>query len=130
MRPRNSQPVASHFLLSVTGDVKALIAIKEVQAVYFMEGEKAQTNNVQNGTTILDMHGISLYLKGRQQAIDIHMSEQGPLDDMIAGLTDSDYTEDGYQCVMLADDEGCSIFFVLDEIQYALVSANLVNPSS
>ncbi|MEE8117970.1 MAG: hypothetical protein V3T39_00285 [Gammaproteobacteria bacterium] len=124
------QNVASHFLLSVTADVKALIAIKEVQAVYFMEGEKVQANNVQNITPILDTQGISLYLKGRQQAIDIQMSGQGPLDDMIAGLTDSDYAEDGNQCVMLADDEGCSIFFVLDEIQYALVSASLVNPSS
>jgi len=49
---------------------------------------------------------------------------------MIAGLTDTGYTEEGYQCVMLADDEGCSIFFNLDEVQYALVNAGLVNPAS
>ena len=116
----DSHDIASHYLLSVTDDVKALVAIKEVQAIYFMEGEKAQAND----SRLFSTPGLSINLKGRQQAIEIGTSGQGPLDDMIAGLTGTGYNEAGYQCVMLADDEGCSIFFALDEVQYALVMTN------
>lgn len=125
-----SREVNGHYLLSVAEDVKALVAIKEVQAVYFLEGEKAAANNVQNGTKLLDSQGVSLYLKGRSEPLHIASSGGGPLGDMIAGLIDTGYGEEGFDCVMLADDDGNSVFFVLDEVQFAVVSNSLLGSTA
>lgn len=121
--------VPSHYRVNVSTELAAIIAIAEIQCVIFIEDapDDSTTTTVVNVHGILREPGAALYLKGRQQPIVLHTARLGPFDEMVAELTSFDYGEHDMGCVMLADGKSNPVFLVLDELQYALISRELLD---
>lgn len=121
-----NKDIPSHYLLTIDDDHRALIAIREVQTAIFVQPDQIdRTDNVIDGRTLLDIDGITLYLRGRDTPITLEISTRESVARMISGLTGHEYSDDPGECVMLTDDHGRTVFFVLAEVQYAVVSASL-----
>lgn len=121
--------VASHYRINLSEDVAAVIAIAEIQAVVFIADAPPANDvgRIVNGTGLLTEPGVALFLKGRQAPIVLRNTRTGPLDEMFAEMTGSGYGEADMGCVMLSDEHDNPVFLVLDEVQYALVSRELLD---
>lgn len=127
---RRSKDVASHYRLNISPEVAVIIAIAEIQALVFTAdaSKMPEVSRIVNGTQLLNDPGLALYLKGRQEPVVLRNSREGsgPLDEMVAELTGSRYGEADMGCVMLSDEHDNAVFLVLDELQYALISRELL----
>lgn len=121
--------VPSHYRINVSADLAAIIAIAEIQCVIFTEDgfDDSTTTTVVNVNGILREPGAALYLKGRQFPIVLHTTRLGPFDEMVTELSSFAYGEHDMGCVMLADGNSNPVFLVLDELQYALISRELLD---
>jgi hypothetical protein len=121
--------VASHYRVNVTPKVAAVVAIAEIQAVIFIADapDDGVGASVVSGADVLTESGAALYLKGRHQPVMLRTTRLGPLDEMVAELTSFSYGEHDMGCVMLADGNDNPVFLVLDELQYALISRELLD---
>lgn len=128
---RRSGEVASHYRLNISDDVAVIITIAEIQALVFTadDSKKLDVGRVVNGTQLLANPGLALYLKGRHEPMVLRNTRagSGPLDEMLAELTASRYGEADMGCVMLSDEHDNAVFLDLDELQYALVSRELLD---
>lgn len=118
--------VASHYRLDIADDRVAVIAIAEIQAVIFIE----EPADAENGATVAGhemTEGAALYLKGRAEPVILRTRRAGPLGEMVSELTSSSYGEHDMGCVMLADGDDNPVFLVLDELQYAVISRELLD---
>lgn len=121
--------VASHYRLDISPEFAAVIAIAEIQAVIFIEqaGEDAGGAEVIDAAGLMREPGAALYLKGRRLPVMLRNIRGGPLDDMVAELMGTRYGETDVGCVMLADGKDNPVFLVLDELQFALFSRELLD---
>ncbi|MBW3566606.1 MAG: hypothetical protein KY410_01385 [Proteobacteria bacterium] len=128
---RRRESVASHYRINISEEVAAVVAIAEIQAVLFIADAPPfnDINHIIDASRLLTEPGSALFLKGRHAPVVLRANRagSGPLDEMVAELTTSRYGEADMGCVMLSDENDNAVFLVLDELQYALISRELLD---